>query len=238
MKLQTQLSLAVGSVLAFTFIGLGILTYENIKEKSIQEALHLAEQVRGILMATRRVYHHQFLKSGIELTPETLEFLPAHALAKISTDFANWSDTGLIFNNVSDRPRNPHNRADAIEMAAIRHFLAHPQEKLRFVEYYHANGSQYYHYSRPIWVEQYCLKCHGKPSSSPPTIRKTYTTSFNDQVGDLRGILSIKILASDINQHAMDYFARDLSIQLVIFFIIILMLGVLRTSCRWQGDCP
>jgi hypothetical protein len=53
-------------------------------------------------MATRRVYHHQFLESGIPLTDKTLGFLPAHALGRISKDFSNWTDGKLYFNNVSD----------------------------------------------------------------------------------------------------------------------------------------
>jgi len=122
MKLQTRLFLIIGSVLAFAFVGLEALTYKRVKEESVREMLNLAEQVHGILMATRRIYQHQFLESGIDLTPKTVGFLPAHSLFKISNDFSNWSHTGLTFKTVSDRPRNPKNAADAIEILAINYF--------------------------------------------------------------------------------------------------------------------
>ena len=60
-------------------------------------------------MATRRIYHRQFLDSGIPLAEKTLGFSPAHSLIRISNDFQNWTKNNLYFNNVSDRPRNPNN---------------------------------------------------------------------------------------------------------------------------------
>ncbi len=90
--------------------------------------LDSAEKVRDVLMATRRVYHHQFIDSGLPINDKTLGFLPAHAMHRISKDLHNWDKSGFTFNNVSDHPRNPFNKADTIEMAAIEHFRAHPEE--------------------------------------------------------------------------------------------------------------
>ncbi len=225
MKLQSRLFLTIGIVLALTFVGLEALSYKRLRDDSTREMLNVAEQVHGVLMATRRVYHHQFLNSGIPLTEETLGFLPAHALSRISRDFSNWSDHGLTFNNVSDRPRNPDNAADEIEREALRYFREHPEEQLRFVEFW-TIGGPYYHYARPIWVERYCLKCHGKKADAPATIRNTYETSFDYQEGELRGIMSIKIPAGTLSKQVLTRFLQNMLIHLGVFLLVFLLLGL------------
>ena len=222
MNLQTRLIMAIGFVFFIAFVSLETITYKRMKEESIQYMYNSAEQIRHLLMATRRIYHKQFLSSGIALTPETLGFLPAHALSLISNDFSNWSNSGLSFNNVSDNPRNPNNAADEIEMEAIGFFLEHPEEEVRFVEFKNANGEPFYHYTRPIWTENYCLKCHGKREDAPPTIRETYATSYEYQVGDLRGIMSIKIPASETTIRLNTIFLHDSLLHLMTFFSVLL----------------
>jgi hypothetical protein len=61
------------------------------------------------MMATRRVYQQQFIDSGLPVNDHTVGFLPAHSFSRIAKDFANWNDNGILFNNVSDRPRNAGN---------------------------------------------------------------------------------------------------------------------------------
>jgi two-component system, sensor histidine kinase and response regulator len=226
MQLQTRLFLIIALSFASAFAGLGFLGYQRVKDDVRQEMMQLAEQIRGVLMSTRRVYHRQFLDSGIELTPKTLGFLPAHSLARISRDFVNWSDLNLSFNNVSDRPRNPDNAADEIEIVAIRHFRQNSKEKLRFVEFTSTEGVPFFHYSRPIWVEQYCLKCHGKQADAPVTIRNTYNTSYDYQVGELRGIMSIKIPATKVKKKMVAAFLQDALTHLVMFLLISIPIGL------------
>ncbi len=98
-------------------------------------------------MATRRVYHQQFLASDIPLTDKTLGFLPAHAMSRISKDFSNWSDSGMIFNNVSDNPRNPDNAADEVELQTMDYFRKNPEQENRMQLISTDNGDNYYHYT-------------------------------------------------------------------------------------------
>lgn len=106
--------------------------------------------IRGILMATRRVYHQQFIKSGLPVTENTVGFLPAHAMARISAEYKEWNGNGYRFNNVSDRPRNPANRADAFELAAMDFFSAHPDARERVQPIVETNGTRWFHYTAPI----------------------------------------------------------------------------------------
>ena len=198
MSLERRFHLLIGLTLGIGFLIFAGLGYQKEKRDAEESLRVSADRVRNVLMATRRVYHHQFIDSGLPLNEKTLGFLPAHALGRISKDLANWDKTGFSFNNVSDQPRNPDQRADSVEMEAIEFFRTHPADETRFVPYTAANGEPYYHYARPIWIEKYCLECHGDRDKAPATIAKLYDTAYGYQVGELRGILSIKIPARPV----------------------------------------
>ena len=206
MSLKGKLILLLLAVFLPTLVIDAIVTYRSTMQQTLDDLQREAGNVRGVLMATRRVYHHQFLESGLPLNDDTLGFLPAHALGRIADDFTNWTETGLTFNNVSDRPRNAANRADQIESDAIDYFRRHPDHLERFAPFESEDGTPFYHYARPIWVESYCLKCHGARDAAPATIRDRYDTAYNYEVGDLRGIMSIKLPASDVEDRALGAF--------------------------------
>jgi PAS domain S-box-containing protein len=228
MKLRTKLILILTSVFLLTFSAIECLRYQSIKSGVVRDLRREARNVRDILMATRRIYHQQFLNSGIPLTDKTLGFLPAHSLSRISSDFKNWTKNDLYFNNVSDRPRNPKNAADAIEQEAIKYYRENPTEKERFVPFKSKEGESFYHFSAPIWIEEYCLKCHGKKEDAHVTIRTKYDTSFDYKIGELRGVMSIKLPASHINSLVWSSFLKDLWVHLAsfsgMFFLISWML--------------
>ena len=229
MKLLTKLILILVFVFLITFSSIEYIRYLSIKDEVVSDLRREARNVRDILMATRRIYHKQFLDSGIPLTDKTLGFLPAHSLSRISNDFANWTNNRLYFNNVSDRPRNPKNSADAIEKEAIMYYREHPTEEERLVPIKSKEGKSFYHYSAPIWIEEYCIKCHGKQNDAHVTIRTKYDTAFDYKVGDLRGIMSIKLPATHLNSLVWSSFKRDLWIHLAsfsgMFFLISWMLN-------------
>ena len=229
MKLKTKLLLILLLSLLTLFLTTEYIRYRAIKNEVLSGLHREARDIRGVLMATRRVYHLQFLNSGIPLTDKTLGFLPAHSLSRISSDFRNWTTSELYFNNVSDRPRNPGNAAGSIETEAINYFRRNPNEKERFVPYESEEGKSFYHFSAPIWVEEYCLKCHGKREDAPPAIRSRYASSYNYEIGDLRGVMSIKLSAAHLSVLIWTNFKKDLWIHLAsffgIFFIISWMLN-------------
>lgn len=217
MKLRTKLLIILIFVFLFTFSAIECLRYQTIKDGVVSELRREARNIRDILMATRRIYHRQFLNSGIPLTDKTLGFLPAHSLSRISNDFSNWTKNSLYFNNVSDRPRNPENEADAIEQEAITYYRKNQTEEERFVPFESKDGKSFYHYSAPIWIEEYCLKCHGKKEDAHITIRTRYDTSFDYKLGELRGIMSIKLPANQLNSLVWSSFKKDLWVHLASF---------------------
>ena len=210
MKLQTKLLLILVPIFLVAVLLTVALDYRAAKHAALSDLKREADNVRGVLMATRRVYHRQFLESGLPLNDHTIGFLPAHAMSRISVDFDEWSDSGLTFSNVSDRPRNPENQADAVEMESIAFYRDNPVSEERFVPFESEDGESYYHYSRPIRVEQYCLKCHGRQEDAPPTIQGRYDNAYDYEIGDLRGILSIKLPGAIADARAMASVKRTL----------------------------
>ena len=91
MKLRTKLLLILIFVFLSTFSAIECIRYQSIKNGVVRNLRREARNIRDVLMATRRIYHQQFLDSGIPLTDKTLGFLPAHALSRISNDFGNWT---------------------------------------------------------------------------------------------------------------------------------------------------
>lgn len=200
------------------------LVYSDVRTNAVESLLSQAEKIRGVIMATRRVYHQQFLESQMPLTDKSLGFLPAHALSRISKDFENWDTSGLHFNNVSDQPRDPKNKADIEEMKAIAFFRNDSTQSLYFEPFRNVKGELFYLYAKPIRMETYCLGCHGKREDAPATIRDKYTMAFDYKVGDLKGVLSIKLPARIVEVTAMKDFMRELVVHLIFFlgmFVII-----------------
>lgn len=227
MSFQRRLLLGIGLTLLLAFALTGWFDYQSIRESEIANLKAQAEKVRSTLMATRRVYHRQFMQSGIELTEKTVGFLPAAAMNVISRDFVeSWDKTGFRFNNVSDKPRNPRQMADANELKAMAYFREDAKRTLYFEPIREGNRS-YYLYARPIWIEPYCLECHGPREKAPPTIQKLYATSYDYQLGELRGLLSIKVPADGIDEAIMHSVRHSLARAGLIMLGLMVVVGLL-----------
>ncbi|RDE19063.1 EAL domain-containing protein [Motiliproteus coralliicola] len=228
LTLKSKLLITIGLVFICSFGAVIYYDYQNAREEIIANLKNEATTIQGVLRATRKVYRHQFITSGVPLNDKTVGFLPAHALNRISDEFNNWVKSGLSFNNVSDRPRNPKQQADNVELEAMAFFRKNPQVKQRIRYFQDEQGRSFYHYASPLWITQSCLQCHGKREDAPLSIQTLYTQSFGYQLGELRGILSIKLpstlLEERINQHLWGsiatYFAAFLMTFLAVFWLL------------------
>ena len=227
MNLQAKIWLGVGAVILAIMAADLYMGYRAIETHVRAELDENARIVRAILMATRRVYHRQFMASGLPVDATTVGFLPAHSLSRISADFPEWITTGLRFNNVSDRPRNPGNRADADELAAMDWFREHPQASERIAEIRDQAGRDIYHFTAPIWVESYCLGCHGERDAAPASIRDTYAEAYGYQIGELRGVMSIKLPMDEVRARAADAWWQQFGLRAAGYALLLGLLGVL-----------
>lgn len=226
MKLRTKMWLVLGLTLLVVFSLDMLLTWQKIRHDQRTELEVDVHTIRGILMATRRVYHQQFINSGLPVNKDTVGFLPAHSMSRISADYKEWNDNGYLFNNVSDRPRNPSNMADKFELAAMDYFRKSPQAKERMEPIQDDQGRRWFHYTAPIWIEGYCLRCHGSEEEAPESIRKTYPgASYDYQEGDLRGVMSIKLPLERYDAEVWGRFQTRLIRNLAAFLSVFIVLG-------------
>ncbi|MDP2833527.1 MAG: EAL domain-containing protein [Pseudomonadota bacterium] len=225
MKLVFKLWLGIGVALLAALAVMAWFGYQHTQRSVEGALLEEGRSLHGVLMAVRRTYQRQYLASGLDLDSRAVGFLPAHAMSRIAHDFQAFDRRGVRFNNVSDRARNPANQADALEMAAIRHFRANPQARERLATYADVQGRRYYHYTTPIWTEPYCLKCHGNPEDAPATIRQNYKLAYGYKVGDLRGILSAKLPAAETEARILGLWWQEQAIHLAVVALALVLAG-------------
>ncbi|MCH1924977.1 EAL domain-containing protein [Shewanella sp. C32] len=210
MSLRTKLLLTVFSVFAIGFILMQAFMYQNIKQQGERELLNTAQQLQSVLMASQSVYQQQFVASGLPINQQTLGFLPAHALSKIAAAAAQLDRSGFSLNNVAAKPRDSDHQADAVELSAIEHFRHHPEQQSSFTAFDNDAGQAYYLYAQPIHAEASCLECHGAQADAPAAISEQYATDDDYQLGDVMGIVSIKLPADMLNQRMEAFFISQL----------------------------
>lgn len=227
MTIKMKIWLLLGSLVSLVLSSDLAIGYRKLTAELQKESEYDARTIYGFMMATRRIYQQQFVDSGLPISDKTVGFLPAHSFSRISKDFTNWNTGGIVFNNVSDKPRNPDNQADRFELEDINWFRANPKslEKTRFIV--NDAGIGYLLYTAPIWIEPFCLKCHGNQADAPPSIRDKYLTAYGYQIGDLRGIVSIKIPTEKFDKRRSDLWSGQLLKSIAGYAILFLGLGLL-----------
>ncbi len=200
MRLKTKILTVVALVFLGHFTLSVYIDHKQTKADVINDIRSDARIVRGMVMALRTVYQKYIIEHKVPINDMTLGLLPSQALGRISIEFRNWVDSGLSFNNVIENPRNPLNKADNVEMEALDYFRRNPKETERMVPFENEDGEFYYHYSQPMWMGERCLKCHSDYEAAPESIQKRYNLGYGYKLGDLGGLMSIKLPASIIQE--------------------------------------
>jgi diguanylate cyclase (GGDEF)-like protein len=113
MKLKQKIWLWLGLLVGVILVADLSIGCRKLSAELHAETEYDARTVYGFMMATRRIYQQQFI------------------------------DNGVIFNNVSDIPRNPANQADRDELAAMDWFRANPKAVERMDNIVDAKGMGY-----------------------------------------------------------------------------------------------
>lgn len=214
----------VSSSLMIVFLSVGYNSYTRSMSMAAIELKDQAEKVRSLLMAFREYRHDELIEYSAETEEINLNFLPECVLGKISNIYSNWDKSGFSFEAVSDNPRNPNYKADVYELSTINYFKNNFKDQVIFNHIKNEEGKDYYLYARPIWTKQYCLVCHGDREKAPKLIKENYSTAYGYKIGDLRGILSIKLPAEKLNKRAFNIFISELSIRILAFLFIVLFI--------------
>lgn len=203
-----------------------IFRYQNIQDIIETRGYNRALALHDYFVSMRYVYHHQFLDSNIELNDSTIGFLPAHASLRISDEFAARTNQGVSIKNVTDRPRNPKNKADSFELEMIDYFKANPDQNIstkRIMQ----DKQEYFFFASPLKIQPYCLSCHGEKNQTISYIQSRYSEAYNYKLGDVRGITSIKIPIDELSKQMMRIFWNG---TLFTFLIMTLLLAIVYAT--------
>ncbi len=151
-----------------------------------------AKALSNFMMRYHSYYMNLFINGNIELTQETLPLFPAFSASEISQEFSQENIQNIQVAVVSDRARNIKNLADAEELTAIKAFQNDETLK-EYYQFIEVSPTNYYQLAIPFMIEPKCLMCHGNKKDAPPFVREHYENAYDYKVGDIRGILSIKI---------------------------------------------
>jgi diguanylate cyclase (GGDEF)-like protein len=193
----------------------------NDTQQQIQEfAKKEAQVLNSHAMVHRNYYQQLYFNKTIPLNEDTLKGLPAYSSHPINEAFSQNNPFSISLQTVSDRARDPKNQADKEELKAIEYFREHPLKK----EYFSDENPEYFQYASALIIEKKCLKCHAKKEDAPLFIQKRYEKAYDYKLGELRGILSIKLPKEKLDNYFFHHFIYsviyDIIAFLILFFII------------------
>lgn len=194
--------------------------YKTMEHDKFRFAKEESKLLSTFMMTHRTYYQDLFINKAIKLTEKTLPALPAFSASQISEEFSLDNIRNITIQTVSDDARNEKNNADKQERRAIEFF----RTNIRAKEYYDyvptsksINGSAYYQYAIPLKITQKCLRCHGAREDAPDFIQQKYDKAYDYKLGDVRGILSIKVPESGISNYFTPGFWMNVLYDMFLF---------------------
>ncbi|EQB40663.1 diguanylate cyclase [Sulfurimonas hongkongensis] len=201
----------------FLVIALARVTVNYFENKaSVEEFIsQQAKLVDSLYLTHRDYYQDLYLRDIIHLDEKTLLGLPAYSAVEISKNFSQNNKLHIEMQTVSDKARNPKNQADEYELRAIEYFRNNPNE-----DEYFEREDEFYQYATPLKIEQKCLSCHGEKSKAPKFISEIYDKAYNHKLGEIRGILSVKVPTKHVEKIINKQFFGSLLYDLLLIIVI------------------
>jgi len=212
------------------FLLVGYKTYEQYHQ--IQDAqklivLNESQSLANFISAFRQTYQDVFISNHIDVTEKTINFLPVKTISEISDRFSSSVHGDVVIRTVSDRPRNMDNMANDFELEMIQYFKDHPKKKQNFLK-----KDKTFYYTEPLIIQESCLQCHGKREDAIQSVRDKYATAYDYKLGDIRGLLNIKI--NERNFFALMYsdFIDTLIGTILLYIVFLIIIYILIKKMR------
>jgi len=218
-------------------MGVQIVSSDKIYDKHEERfAYQQAKILNTYILEFRHYYQGLFVEKVIELDENTLKALPAFALLPINEKFSEDNLFKIEIKTVSDNARNPNNIADKYELLAMERFRQNPKLEEIF-EKIDENGKGFYQYYSPLAVKESCLACHSSKEKAPKFISEKYDSGYGYKLGDLRGVISVKIP----KEHISEFFGIQKSFSLFFNFAIfgiflLLLLGAYKILALFNKE--
>ncbi len=216
-KIFNRRVLYIIPIIFLIVIGIRIAySYQSMKKDTYSFAKTEAEVLNSHAMSHREYYQKLYISKTIPLSEATLPGLPAFSSRPISEKFSKNNLLNIHIQTVSDRARNPKNRANKDELKAIDFFKNNPDK----TKYFSDENSEFYQYASVLRIEQKCLTCHSTKASAPQFIQDKYETAYDYKLGEVRGIMSIVIPKKSVEQYFSKHFSYSVVYDLALFITL------------------
>jgi diguanylate cyclase (GGDEF)-like protein len=212
------------------FVAIGYKTYEEYHRIQDTQKLIVLNESRSLaefISAFRQTYQDFFLLYHIEVDENTINLLPVKTISEISNRFSSSVQGDVVIRTVSDRPRNVDNMANDFELEMIQYFKKNPEETDKFIQ-----KEDVYYYTKPLLIQQSCLRCHGKREDALPSIRDKYENAYDYKLGEIRGLLNIKIKERDFFAAMYSNFTETLISAILLYIIFLIIIYILIQKMR------
>lgn len=220
------------ALLLFIFIGYRTyLQYNDIKNTEQFIILNESKSLAKFVSAFRQTYQDAFINNHIPVDDKTINLLPVKTISEISKRFSKVMNNEIVVRTVSDRPRNSKNMANHFELNEIQYFKNNKKTLDKFTEQEDA-----YYYTKPMFIQQSCLQCHGKRENAVPSIRNKYAKAYDYVLGDIRGLLNIKIKKSNLFIPLYVNFLENLLATAFLYLLFLLIIYLLIQKMRQKEE--
>jgi len=216
------------------FIAIGYKTYEEynrIEETQKLIVLNESRSLSEFISAFRQTYQDFFLLYHIDVDEKTINLLPVKTIIEISNRFSSSLQGDVVIRTVSDRPRNVDNMANDFELEMIQYFKDNPEDTDNFIQ-----KEKVFYYTKPLLIKQSCLQCHGKREDAIPSIREKYENAYDYKLGEIRGLLNIKIKERDFFAAMYSDFTETLIAAIFLYIIFLIIIYILIKQVRAKEE--
>jgi len=219
--------------IAFSFVlfmALGYKTYEQysrIDDTHKLIILNESQSLANFISAFRKTYQNAFIDNEIVMDHKMINLLPVKTISEISARFSAQEKEDIVIRTVSDRPRNIKNKANDFELSMIEYFRKNTKETDKFVE-----KDDYFFYTKPMFIQKSCLACHGKREDAIPSIRNKYTSAYDYKLGEIRGLLNIRIKDKGFFSVLYADFINTLVMTVLLYILFLIIIYMLIHKIR------
>ena len=208
--------------------------YQSITQTQTKILENQTKILVDFIKSFRLTYQNTFLDKNITIDDKTLNLLPVKTTPMIAQHFSKLQNGDIIIKTVSNRPRNPNNKANVFEKDMIEFFKTHRDIKYKFIK---QDGSHIL--VEPLYIQKSCLKCHGEKKTALNSIKSHYSKAYGYHEGELRGLIDIEIKDRGFfNLLYMD-FKRNLISNIIILIILLVIIyyllkNILKKEKKYQ----
>ena len=229
-KLRTKFNIAMGVLFLICLISIYFIAGNRLQKDAEKQIFDKAR-----LLLTTMESSRSFTSKVIK--PALYKSLPGRFIVEgMSSSFGARNIFERIskyypqyyFKHAAPSPRNPINKASAIEMNIINKFQANPALK-EWKGFTNKNGKKEYMIMKPIVAKERCLRCHSTPELAPSELVERYGTKngFGRKVGEVIGTLTVSVPASIVMDTASKNTFYFMGIVLLFFAILTLIINFL-----------